>query len=1057
MTPQASLKVTRLLDKLFKLWADWEDNKSYYIHTLLPELINKPNKDFPEEKAIAEALRSAATPQELEHIEEIAENFAIQRKNLLAISHQLDGFFGKLDFNGAEAYISDFSESSYLNLYADRKRGTINRCLFDIEKDLDHFQFDKADRIITIVKPYLTEVELNELDQKITAHRANYGQKIETEIDGLFADFKFDEAKALYAQTHQPFSAQKYSELEAAARQRKAAEEHEAFVQQQKAIIYGLLEKFDFLKADEHYALISKDYPKSEYLVLVKRFKDRQAWEIFLPTLKTHLEAYRFKTADELFSSFNQMNYPEYMALKSGYVVSYVNSAYGKNINAEKGLVLSSTKPNTLVSARAGSGKTTVLACKASMLMDCEQIDPDQILIMAFNRKAANEIRHRIRGQYKKINFDNARTFHSLAHQLVKPTEELLFDEKDEVSTQKMSQFVQDMVKTRIDNPAFIQKMYQFFRKETLEMKNAGLFQNKEDYFNFRRNLLYVGLDGRRVKSDGEKYIADYLFEHGHNYAYEKFWKWGKEIYRPDFSIYYDQMDFVIEHWGIDENDSQRQVPEHWSQSWDEYHLQMEAKREYWEEKEVTLIETSVADLKFGRERFETILDNKLRIAGIYQPKLPEEELHKRFTTDHIITRITRLFTQFIQRAKKKALNAQDVRNLVKGYQTDDPREAAFVDLASRVYMAYERALIEGNKIDFDDLLLRAIGKIYATKGECKIALGPRKNRHVRMKDLKWILIDEYQDFSELFFRLVSAIRQFNPQVKLLCVGDDWQAINGFAGSDLKFFTGFTEWVKGANIEYLLTNYRSQSNIVEAGNAFMEGLGRPSKSLPDKPGGQIRTTYVDDVWLELRNDLSFSDQKKGDERFCFNQVESKTGTDSLLASKYLKLCYQIITSPLNFGKKVGILSRSNWVDRIRLIDFKRQLLRACNTPDSNIVENASELIDVQTVHKYKGLEADIIILLNVCNGSFPMLHPDNGLFGLFGRTIQDVYDEERRLFYVALTRAKSRLYLITEKQNPSSFLKAIKTNRPSSIPETAIRRWSKSNLNNMLDDDEIPF
>ena len=211
----------------------------------------------------------------------------------------------------------------------------------------------------------------------------------------------------------------------------------------------------------------------------------------------------------------------------------------------------------------------------------------------------------------------------------MQPTEDILYDDKVDVSTRKMTLFIQQVLKTEIKNPVFIEKMYDFFRKETREIERAGFTLDDESYFDYRRNMLQVSLNGEKVKSVGEKIIADYLFEHDISYGYEKVWLWGSQIYRPDFSIYDQQKDFVIEHWGIDEFDPKKSVPEEWTQTWDEYYAEMQAKRSFWKGKEqpAVLIETSVRDLRGGRDAFEKILETQLAQAGISRPKLSRQAL----------------------------------------------------------------------------------------------------------------------------------------------------------------------------------------------------------------------------------------------------------------------------------------------------------------------------------------------------------------------------------------------------------------------------------------------
>jgi DNA helicase-4 len=293
---------------------------------------------------------------------------------------------------------------------------------------------------------------------------------------------------------------------------------------------------------------------------------------------------------------------------------------------------------------------------------------------MAFNSTAADEIRNRIRQKFKQANFENARTFHSLASNSCNLKKIFYMTTKEDVSTRKMTLFIQQLMKPEIKNPVFIEKMYEFFRKEKREIERAGFTLDDDSYFDYRRNMLQVALGGEKVKSKGEKIIADYLFEHDISYKYEKVWLWGSQIYRPDFSIYDQQSDFVIEHWGIDEFDPKKSVPKEWDQTWDEYYAEMQAKRSFWAGKEepAILIETSIRDLYGGREVFEKILEERLAKAGISRqnfragadPKNKGPRLH-----DY---EIGWLFTQFIQKAKKQMLKAKDVQDLLQTYQPKD-------------------------------------------------------------------------------------------------------------------------------------------------------------------------------------------------------------------------------------------------------------------------------------------------------------------------------------------------------------------------------------------------
>lgn len=1003
-----------LLNDLIDTWPDFYAKPDYYISTYLPSLLANNQRGTMREDFLISNIRDKLLGEDQEKIIVLLRK--IQEKNM------------------------------------------VDKLLCKAEKYLKDHQFSVADSLFN---------HMNSFPSAYQSLRAKYYQEfvnnvIEKITLKLF-HYDFEAATSLYLTIQDSYPQQKFDQMVSTYKIRKENEEKERVLNLELQNIRDLLEKYDFIQANNRYATIKEDYPEEKYHQLYFEYEQRQAREIFQSSIQQILDEEDFLAADRHFSASKLIDYGEYLQIKSPYIQNFVENHYRKSINIEKAEALASTSPNLLLSARAGSGKTTVLACKTGMLIDCYQINPDEILVMAFNKKAADEIRHRIRVDYKQPGFDNARTFHSLAHQLVRPNKgQILYDENDDVPSRKMTLLVQQLLKEQIENPIFIEKLYALFRKEIAEIERAGFLLDDETYFDFRRNLLQFTLNGEKVKSIGEKIIADFLFEHDISYRFDEVWLWRKQIIRSDFSIYQPQNSYVIEIWPINEDDPKKQVSPEASQTWDEYYSEMQTKRQCWNSKSVTLIEISKEDSLNQREVLESILENKLIKAGIYKPKLTTDNLIKKIKDkDYIITRLSEAFTQFIQRAKKKMLKPNDVQNLRRSYQPIDGREAIFLDIACRIYEKYEQELSRQQKIDFDDLMMLAIQKIHETQGNCEILLGNPKNRSIRMNDLRWILIDEYQDFSELFYKLITAIQKYNPQVRLFCVGDDWQAINGFAGSDLQFFKKFTEWVKDSQIAYLVTNFRSQAAIVQNGNALMKGLGKPGESLPENNQGKVNIEYVNDVWVEMRNNDIATIQKKEDERFLISEVSTNgkgKKPNKIIESKYLKKCYQIITSSENQGKSVAILSRTNWIEGMRLNDFKNRLI-ACFTPEE--IKNLGDLkkmIDVQTVHKYKGLEADLVIMMGACNGAFPLLHPDNALFGIFRVTLKDVFEEEQRLFYVAITRAKSSLYILTERGRESVFLKKLPgfmPNQSNSIPMTRLSQFASPFFE--FDEENIPF
>ncbi|MFE1745181.1 3'-5' exonuclease [Coleofasciculus sp. H7-2] len=96
---------------------------------------------------------------------------------------------------------------------------------------------------------------------------------------------------------------------------------------------------------------------------------------------------------------------------------------------------------------------------------------------------------------------------------------------------------------------------------------------------------------------------------------------------------------------------------------------------------------------------------------------------------------------------------------------------------------------------------------------------------------------------------------------------------------------------------------------------------------------------------------------------------------------------------------------------------------------SYLPENLRHKVTISTAHKYKGLEKKVVIILDAVPRCYPLLHPDLMLSRVFGDSIQKVFDEERRLFYVALTREVEHLFILTETNNVSPFLEELRSRK----------------------------
>lgn len=748
-----------------------------------------------------------------------------------------------------------------------------------------------------------------------------------------------------------------------------------------------------------------------------------------------------FVNAKRIIEGINKDWLVNFEAIKAEWVCKNVSSDY---LSDNQLAAIGDVSHNCLLRARAGSGKTTVLKQKIDLLLRKTAIQPNEILALAFNSSAANEIKRKIQKDFNHLSFSTSHTFHSLAYRICLAYKIVTPGNKVLKGLDK-SLYVESLLKNEI-NPAVTTEIYQFFRSEMAELENLGSLLTKSDYYQLRRGSTYQTLKNEPVKSKGEKWIADFLFEHKIDYVYEK--SWGaysgdkQTLYHPDFSIKVGgkRTDVILEHWGIDEKGDDREVPEHWLKSWDQYHLDMKWKREYWRnhntkypDKPIVFIETSIRDMRGGRESFEATLKRKFNEINVSPVKQPLEILENLVVRDQI-PRLAKSIEMYIERAKKACLKPVDLDKKLASFKFKSEREEIFAKLATRTYRRYQDALTRENLLDFDDVMIKAVEKIHQEKGEISIQINPQLS--ILLKEVKWIMIDEYQDFSQLFYNLIDSLRSYNPKVKIFCVGDSWQAINGFAGSDLKFFDNFSDYFKSVTVLDLPDNYRSQSNIVDQANAFMKGKdGVPSVAKNHNlPSRSVYEYHTNGVRINFDN----HDPKQEHEIYKTRVVSKGKLVNVDLSNKMARLfmiCQKIIKEHPLGTTSFMILSRTGSLgNTYRNLETFKNKLREIFQPEISEFENFDQQVQCLSAHGSKGLEADVVIVLNAEERKFPLIHPDNLLYRILGVNIDDVFKEEERLFYVAITRAKQSLYLITEKSHRSGFLGKIITEHQE-IPE----------------------
>lgn len=838
-------------------------------------------------------------------------------------------------------------------------------------------------------------------DELKKEYKIKKSKKVQAEITEVLKLYFFNDAKELFSQ-NRTYLDKTWFENKLKEYEIKHSDEKS---QKLKDQIYLLLKNYQFDEANslfnQNVQLIDKTWFElnhakfnSEYQLILeaekeherKELQKKQAIEVlkeciksnFLSSDHTYKERYSEIVSEEHFSN-----------MKTEFVRTWVKLNTNIELDSEQALTIASYGKNIQVIARAGSGKTTTLICRAVFLQKHCRVVASQILLLAFNREAAEEIKERLE-KHLEGNCPYVMTFHALAYAIVHPEESLIYDDPTNNIYAKSSS-LQSVIDHYLHEPEFKDKirslMLDYFRSDWEEIVAGGYNLEKDKLIEYRRSLQNISLRNEYLKSYGEKLIADFLFEHDIPYAYEKNYWWNRINYRPDFTVPLSAKGgLIIEYFGLI-GDS-------------DYDELTEEKRKYWQKNDSwKLLEIAPRNVSVGREQFFSFFKQLLDNNGVNCTHLSEDEIWNRIK-GRAIDNFTKTATSFIQRCRKLSLTPVQLDNLIHSRNDLSSVEKQFLEITQYLYSSYIERLSATGEEDFEGLMQRAASQIRGGQ-----SIFERKSGKGDLKDIRYMFIDEYQDFSDLFLKLVNSIRSQNSQIDFFCVGDDWQAINGFAGSDLQFYENFKDYFSPSRELYISTNYRSSKEIVALGNALMEGLGKPAEP-HKKENGTIRLGNLEDFTPSIRE----KERHSGDQ----------------ITPVVLRLVSELLATE----KNVVLLSRANtlmWYVNYNAIQShkKNGLDPYCELIRSYFPEELRCRISISTSHKYKGQESDAVIILDAVLRSYPLIHPNWIFTRLLGDDMDKITAEEKRLFYVAITRAVDTLIILTEKQEQSPFLKEI--------------------------------
>ena len=707
------------------------------------------------------------------------------------------------------------------------------------------------------------------------------------------------------------------------------------------------------------------------------------------------------------------------------------------SLDREQREVVLSEEDHTLVIAGAGAGKTTTVAAKVRYLVEKRGIDPSQILVISFTNKAVEELRGRINGNLGipcPIS-----TFHSIGYTILRRGEE---ERKKIVEGGYMYTVINNYLKSSVlRNPEVVDKLILFFGSyftapyEGEKLNEYFQFVAKADCSTLKGNLHeYVQrivdrktlktqtLNNEILRSMEEVRIANFLYMYQIEYEYEPIYQYpildANKPYTPDFRIKQGDKVSYIEHFGITED---HRSDRYTQEELEKYVSRIDDKKQVHAKHKTDLIYT-YSQYADGRDYLLHLREqliargyelNKRSTAEVYK-KLIETEENK------YITRLTFLICTFINNFKTQGYGLEKFAEFKAANK--NVRTKLFLDICKVCFYEYQKVLEEQHCIDFQDMINESAELIR------------QKRVGKEQLDYRYIIVDEYQDISRQRYNLIKELSQLC-NAKIMAVGDDWQSIYAFSGSILPLFTRFCEAVGYGQELKITRTYRNAQEIIDIAGTFVQKNSAQIKKELVSPKRIINPViiypYVET--FDKRKErpeggkyhyLGIAVNKAIEEILEYNTAERKSRIASiLLIGRYgfdaRNLCY---SKQFNYDEKTGKVYSVKYGNKIKL-----QFL---------------------TAHSSKGLSADNVIIINAKDEiyGFPSKVDDDPVLHLVvSNDTSYNYAEERRLFYVALTRTKNRVFIVTPEKRPSEFIKELLSD-PKSYPNVTLQGELKTDL-----------
>lgn len=652
-----------------------------------------------------------------------------------------------------------------------------------------------------------------------------------------------------------------------------------------------------------------------------------------------------------------------------------------------------------LLIAGAGAGKTTTMAAKVKYLVEKQGVKPQDIIVISFTNKAIDELKDRVNN---KLGIPvNICTFHKFGYDILRKSVEI----PPTVNFKSYMIVFEFLEKTVFNNPALLKTLVLFlgyyfdlpddiFKFKTLneynEYKAGKTFETiKSRLGEFIKKIIDTRsrkvrtITGEFLRSIQEVQIANFLYLNSIDYEYEKPYKYqipdARKKYTPDFFISQGENECYIEHFGVTEN-YQSQLYN--KKELDKYVYNITRKRSLHKQYHTELIQT-YSEYNDGRPLVEH-LKEELEKRGFTLVQRELVEVYRKLTEtskDRFVMKFIMFVIEFIEKYKTNGYDDGGFAFLRS--RTDNVRTLMFLEIAEEVYRFYQDRLRKNNQIDFSDMINDAEKMLKEMQG-------------MQSKpSYKYIIIDEFQDIARQRFNLTKALVDVSG-AKVIAVGDDWQSIFAFAGSDITLFQRFLELMGDGKEMQITHTYRNSQQLIDIAGNFIQ-----------KNPKQIKKRLISPKSLENPViALSFDDKQD----YRKNWVGAIENAINRIVSEYGEKSSILLIGRYNYDL--------DWIARTGpFVVLKNDRVRYKKHPGLNIT--------YLTAHSSKGLGFDNVILINMNDSKygFPSQLEDDPIMKLVIHKDNYIeFAEERRLFYVALTRTKNRVYMITPMNKPSRFV-----------------------------------